>query len=263
MIASEERFIDVGGCRCRIWEKGLGERIGFLPGFRGMPYWSPFVERLAQERRVVVPALPGFPGADPGHRQLDDTVDWVAMTLDLLEAAGLWGADLVAESVGAMLALEAAAFAPGVVRRLVVVAPLGLHDPDAPVRNPYTTHMPEIPSLLVHDPRAYARTFSCREAGPEAIAEHEIRLYRADEAAARLIWPIADRGLRKRLHRVRVPALLVWGERDAIVPVRYAERFAARLSGSTEIELIPEAGHLATIDAPEPVAAAVIRFLNP
>lgn len=255
-----ERFIDVGGCRCRVWEKGTGDPIGFLPGFRGMPYWTPFAERLAERHRVIVPSLPGFPGADPGHRALDDTVDWIAMGLDLIETAGLWGADIVAESVGAMLALELAALAPGAVSRLVAVGALGLHDPDAPVRNPYTMHMPEIPSLLAADERAYAKAFTCRETGIDAITEHEIRSYRADEAAARLIWPLADRGLRKRLHRVRAPVLLVWGERDAIVPSSYAERFAARLSGPTSIEIIPGAGHLATIDAPDHVAAAVDGF---
>jgi len=257
-----ERFIDVGGCRCRVWEKGEGATIGFLPGFRGMPYWTPFAERLAARGRVVVPSLPGFPGADAGHRSLDDTADWITMTLDLLEAAGLWGADLVAESVGAMLAFEAVAMAPGAARRLVAIGSLGLHDPRLPVRNPYTTHMPEIPALLTADLRAYARAFACREAGAEAVAEHEIRIYRADEAAARLIWPLADRGLGKRLQRVRVPVLLVWGARDAIVPPAYAEHFAARISGPTTIEIVPDAGHLATIDAPGPVAEVVGRWLD-
>lgn len=262
MSGPRERVIDLGGCRCRVWEKGAGAPLGFLPGFRGMPYWTPFAERLAEQFHVIVPSLPGFPGADPGHRELDDTIDWVAMTLDLIEHAGLWGADLVAESIGAMLAFEAAAMAPGAVRRLVAIASLGVHDPDVPVRNPYTTHMPEIPSLLVSDEGAYAKAFACRSTDLAAHTEHEILLYRADEAAARWIWPLADRGLRKRLHRVRGPVLLVWGDADAIVPVAYAERLAARIAGPTAIEIIAGAGHLATIDAPGPVADAVSAFLR-
>lgn len=262
MKGPQERFIDLDGCRCRVWEKGSGAPLGFLPGFRGMPYWTPFADRLAERFHVIVPSLPGFPGADPGHRELDDTIDWVTMTLDVIEHAGLWGADIVAESIGAMLAFEAAAMAPGAVRRLVAIASLGIHDPDAPVRNPYTTHMTEIPSLLVNDEGAYARAFASRDTDLAAHTEHEILLYRADEAAARWIWPLADRGLRKRLHRVRSPVLLVWGAADAIVPVCYAERLATRIAGPTTIEVIPGAGHLATIDAPDRTASIVSDFLG-
>jgi len=262
MTAPQVRDIDVNGCRCRVWEKGSGATVGFLPGFRGMPRWTPFVDRLAATHRVVVPSLPGFPGSEPGHRQLDDTSDWIAMTLDVIEEAGLVGNDLIAESIGAMLAFEAAALSPGILRRIVAIGAFGLHDSDAPVRNPYTTHMPEIPTLLARDQRAYTSAFASATQEVDALTEHEILLYRADEAAARLIWPLGDRGLSKRLRRVRTPTLLVWGSEDALVPPLYAERFAARIAGPTKIEHIEGAGHLATIDAPDRVAAAALRFLD-
>ena len=89
MSQLQERIVEVGGCRCRVREKGDGNTVGFLAGFRGTPRWTPFLDHLARSHRVVVPALPGFPGAEPGHRQLDDTVDWITMTLDLLEARGV------------------------------------------------------------------------------------------------------------------------------------------------------------------------------
>ena len=58
---------------------------------------------------MIAPSLPGFPGAT-GHDRLDDLPDWLAATLDLLEASGLEGADLVGASVGGALAAEVAAF---------------------------------------------------------------------------------------------------------------------------------------------------------
>jgi len=262
MSTPRERYVEVGGCRCRVWEMGDGPAVGFIAGFRGTPHWTPFFERLSATHRVIVPSLPGFPGAEAGHRLLDDTTDWIVMTLDLLDATGLTGGDLVAESLGAMLAFEAAAMAPTSVARLVAIGSLGLCDAADPVRNPYQTHMPEIPKLFCSDARAYTQAFASRSHETEELADHEIALYRADEAAARLIWPFADRGLRKRLHRVQAPTLLLWGEKDRIVPPSYAERFAAALAAPTQIEIIPGAGHLATIDAPETVAAAVAEFLK-
>ena len=88
MTAPRERFVRVGGERCRVWEQGEGEALGFLGGLRGLPRWPEFLEHLSRERRVVAPSLPGFPGA-LGHDRLDDLPDWIAATLDLLEQSGL------------------------------------------------------------------------------------------------------------------------------------------------------------------------------
>ena len=105
MSEPRESHVRVGNERCRVWEKGDGEPLGFLGGLRGLPRWPAFLDHLAEERRVIAPSLPGFPGA-VGHDRLDDLPDWVTATLDLLEASGLDGADLVGASVGATLAAE-------------------------------------------------------------------------------------------------------------------------------------------------------------
>ena len=84
---------------------------------------------------------------------------------------------------------------------------------------------------------------------------------RAMEAAARLLWPLGNRGLAKRLHRITAPTLLLWGSEDRIVPASYAKRFAAGIAGKTEIRSIAGAGHRADLDAPDATAEAVLAFL--
>jgi len=219
-----ERSVRVGGRRCRVWEKGRGEPLGFLGGLRGLPRWTPFLERLAERRRVVAPSLPGFPGG-PGCEGLDDLPDWIATTLDLLEASGLEGADLVGASVGGMLAAEVAAFSNATLRRLVLISPFGLAD----------------------------------EREPEELA---LALESASEAARRLVHPPGRLGLARRLHRVRTPTLLVWGSGDRVVPPSHAKRFASALAGWVELRQIDGAGHGAEIDAPDAVADAVLGFLS-
>jgi pimeloyl-ACP methyl ester carboxylesterase len=258
--APDERSVRVGGERCRVWEKGEGAPLGFLGGLRGLPRWTPFLDRLAERRRVVAPSLPGFPGA-LGHDRLDDLADWVCATLDLLEASGLEGADLVGASVGATLAAEVAAFSHATLRRLVLVAPFGLFDPDEPVADVFAQRARDLPALLSARPERLAEALAAPPG--EDAGEFALSLHRASEAAARLLWPLGDLGLAKRLHRVRTPTLLVWGSRDRVVPPSYAKRFASAMSGWIEVREIEGAGHVAEIDEPDAVADAVLAFVGP
>jgi pimeloyl-ACP methyl ester carboxylesterase len=255
-----ESAITVNGSTCRVWQKGEGRPIGFLAGLGGVPRWTPFLDRLAATRRVVVPSLPGFPGG-LGHDKLDDTTDWVAMTLDLLEASGLEGADLIGASVGGMLAAEAAAFSHATVRRLVLIAPFGLYDSGDPPIDVFAQPAAAVPTLLCARSEAAAEHLAAPE-GEDAM-EWTVQLARASETAARLLWPLGDRGLKKRLHRIAAPTLILWGERDRILPPSYAKRFAAAISSGRDhvaVKRIEGAGHLAYLDEPEATARAVLEF---
>ncbi len=255
-----ERRVTVAGDEHRVWEKGSGPAVAFLAGLGGLPAWTPFLDELAAQRRVIAPSLPGFPGGGAGHRRLDDLLDWIAATLDLLEAAGVEpGTDLVGASVGGLLAAEVAALCRPLVRRLVLVAPFGIFDPAEPSADPFSYPATDLPALLAARPEALGE----RMAAPPGTDEVEwfIVLNRAAEAAARLLWPLGDRGLARRLHRIAAPTLVVWGEGDRILPPSYARRFAEAISGPVETDLLAGAGHLVDVDAPSDLAARIERFL--
>jgi len=261
LSAPEERRIELPhGAEARVWEKGEGAPLGFLGGLRGLPRWIPFLDRLAQERRVIAPSLPGFPGAT-GHRELDDLPDWVTATLDLLEAAGLEGADLVGASIGGMLAAEVAAFSRATLRRLVLIAPLGLFDASEPVADLFALRKSEVVPRLSSRPDAYASLL----ARPDGVDEVEWQVIcaRAEESAARLLWPLGDRGLAKRLHRIHAPTLLIFGSEDRVLPASYAKRFADGLGGLVRRTTLEGAGHMLEIDAPDAAAEACLAFLRP
>jgi pimeloyl-ACP methyl ester carboxylesterase len=99
-------------------------------------------------------------------------------------------------------------------------------------------------------------------AAPEGVApaEWSILMNRASEAAARLLWPLGDTRLERRLHRVRCPTLIIWGAEDRVLAPSYAARFATGIAGKTETAIIPGAGHLADLDAPEAAADAVVNW---
>jgi pimeloyl-ACP methyl ester carboxylesterase len=209
---------------------------------------------------VVVPALPGHPGGGD-FRKLDELADWVVATQELLEAAGLAGADLVGLGPGGTLAAEVAAFSPALVKRLVLVAPFGLFDEREPVADFWAKRATELPATYSARPAEFAQQLLTPPAGADPI-EFQVEVVRSLEASARLLWPFGDRGLAKRLHRIRAATLLVWGGADRIVPASYAKRFAAGIAGRTRIRSIPNAGHRVDFDAPEALAQAVLDFLR-
>jgi abhydrolase domain-containing protein 6 len=259
MSGISERSLAVNGEPCRIWEKGSGSPVFYLAGLAGLPRWTPFLDRLAERHRVIAPSLPGFPGGT-GHDKLDSLLDWISATLDLLEGAGLAQGDLIGASIGGTLAAEAAAMAPGLVRRLVLIAPFGLYDKSAPPTDLWAQKPGAWPALVSAHPEAY-NAFTAPPADANA-AEWPIIMTRASEAAARILWPLGDTRLARRLHRLRAPTLVVWGAEDKVLPPRYAERLATGIAGKTRTALIPGAGHLADLDAPGAVAEAVLTALS-
>jgi pimeloyl-ACP methyl ester carboxylesterase len=73
---------------------------------------------------------------------------------------------------------------------------------------------------------------------------------------------LGERGLAKRLHRIRTPTLVLWGEADRLIPPSYATEFAGAIGARTEVRILPGAGHLLDLDAAEEAAAAIESFLD-
>ena len=254
-------FVTVNGARHRVWEKGSGKPLGFLAGIGGRPKWLPLFDRLAQHYRVVVPSLPGFPGAEPGHLLLDDNSDWICATLDLLEHSGLTGADMIGACVGGSLLADIAAHSPKSVGRLALIAPFGLYDTKYPLPDFFAQTFSQQKKLLCHREHAFEEAFA--PPGNEAdVEEWEVLRYRGMEAAARYLWPFGDRGLAKRLHRITSDTLLIWGKEDQIIPPAYVQLFAGGIPSVKQSILIDHAGHLADIDQPQIVGSVLLNFLT-
>lgn len=254
--------LTVGGHPVRLWDKGEGVAppAVFFAGIGGLPRWIPFLDRLAEQRRVLVPALPGFPGA-PDFRHLDSLLDWIVQIVETLEALDEQPVDLIGSSVGGALAAEAAAIAGPLVNRLVLIAPFGVYDADDPAADIWA-QVPgpdSIPNLVCADPETWKQAWTLPE-GAAAI-DWQVMHSRAMEASARLLFPFGDTGVLSRLHRVGHPTLLLRGEADRVLPASYNARFADALAGEVRTVSIPDAGHLPELDAPDELARQINAFL--
>jgi pimeloyl-ACP methyl ester carboxylesterase len=88
-----------------------------------------------------------------------------------------------------------------------------------------------------------------------------IRVTWALGCTGKFIWPIPDKGLRKRIHRITAPTLIVWGKEDGLTKPLYADEFK-RLIPSAHIEMVANAGHMAPMEQPAAVATLVRNFLK-
>jgi pimeloyl-ACP methyl ester carboxylesterase len=258
MSEPRARMIPFDGEELRVWDKGRGDPIVFLAGFGGLPRWTAFLETLSQSRHVFAPSLPGFPGGGRAHEKLDSHLDWLLAAHDLVAAAGARPVDVVGVSLGAALAADVAAVWPELVRRLVLVSPLGLYDPNDPPADVFAQRPDMLAQTLTANPQNWARHI----AKPEGIEDLEwsVLMLRASEAAARLLWPLSDTGIAKRLKRIAAPTLIAIGEQDNVLPKSYAQKFADRIGAETTIKTLDDAGHLADLDAPDQLASIVLAF---
>jgi pimeloyl-ACP methyl ester carboxylesterase len=251
-----------GQVRMRVLAKGTGPAVVFFHGPWGLA-WDPFLDELARHFTVFAPEHPGTtPGAPDDVHHLDGLWDLALCYDELLDALGLERAAFVGHSFGAMVACEVASAWPRRADGLVLIAPLGFWRDSEPVVNWMLLDPDALRAHLFRDPESDAAGRIFGPAGPpEAAAAARVRLMWAMGATGKFIWPLPDKGLKKRIHRVTAPTLLVWGKEDRLVPPVYADEFARRLPGA-RVETVDGGGHALQLEQPERVALLVREFLR-
>jgi len=255
---SIERVIDVGGVGLVTLEGGTGRPLLMLHDELGFPGWMRWNAALADGHRFVVPLQPGF-----GRTE---RVDWFTSVRDvasfyarMLRESGLGPVDVVGFSMGAWIAAEMASADPGLFGRMVLVAPLGVR--------PAQGEILDFLGLTMR--RHVMATVSNRRAEEVAlmygggISPEQFELFEAARAeSSRLAWEpfMHDRSLAHRLGGVQgVDTLVVWGERDQVVPRGCAEAYAKAIPGA-RLETIPDAGHRPEIEDSDRFIALVSEF---
>ena len=255
-------MVEVRGRRTQVLRRGEGPAVLYLHSATGETWWTDLDEALASSGfEVVHPAHPGYESSE-GLAEIDDIHDLAFHTLDLLDALGLERAHIVGSSVGGWLAAELAVYAPERVTRLVLADPAGLAPPAADM---WALRPPQLADLLFADQEHWMaqlmRAIDLETSIPPA--EILVPLLQSMEAAARIGWNphLYDPKLAGRLHRVRAPTLVVWGEQDGFIPPDTAERWGELVRGS-RIETIPGCGHLPVLERPGELATKVLAFLG-
>lgn len=259
-----EQAVPVWGGRLElnVQVAGQGPPLVYLHPAAGLA-WDPFLERVAGQRTIHAPQVPGTtPGKPEAIREVDELWDLVLVYEEAIGALGLERPAVIGQSFGGMLACELAATFPVLFSRIVLLDPIGLWLDEHPVANWVAAAPEELPAILFHDPDGEAaRAAMTPPADPEAAVSAIAGLAWAIGCTAKFVWPIPEKGLAKRLHRIASPTLIVWGKQDRLVSSAYAEEFGRRIAGS-RVEIVDECGHVPQVEQPERTYALVGDFLG-
>ena len=240
---------------------GTGEPLLYLHGALGpVGGWAPFLDQLASRYTVYAPWFPGY-GDTKGIDYLEDVIDLALYHFELLDGLGLASVHVVGHFIGGMVAMEMAALDPHRVSKLVLVSPAGLWRDDAPVADFFGMNPKDLSDALWADPDSpVAQAATAQEEDDETRALLALERISGLSAVGKFLWPIPDKGLKRRLYRVKAPALVLWGARDRIISPSYASTFAQSLPGA-RVETIDNAGHLPMLEQPEDFVGRVASFL--
>jgi pimeloyl-ACP methyl ester carboxylesterase len=258
-MTPDEEIVEVrdGRLKIRVLSAGEGHPVVFLHGAGGL-FWDPLLDALAAGHRVIAPEHPGA-GVSQGLEHVEDLWDLVLYYNELLDQLEITRPSLLGHSFGGMVAAELAATNPERFDKLVLIAPIGLWLDDHPIPD-FSGVPPEtLPNLLLAEPTGPLAAFL-----PAPDLNDPQALFQAAMTTAAIlqfIWPLPDKGLHKRLYRVRAPTLLVWGAEDRLVDPAYGRSFVDAIAGA-RLELIDGAGHLPQLEQAEPTIAAITSFLG-
>ena len=233
-------------------EQGSGPPAVILHHSWGSPGWLPFHDRLAGSHRVVVPDMPGWGGSErPAWAR--DPRDIAIIVTRLLAGLELDGVKLVGLGFGGYVAAEIATMNPSRLAHLVLVGAAGLQ----PRNGEITDQM-----MLSH--RKYIEeSFRNVETYTDYVGEEPPDDVRqlwdlSREMTARVTWKpyMFNRRLEPLLGDLDVPTLIVWGEKDKVVPFECAKQFEAAIPNA-RIEVVEGAGHVVELEEPDQLAALV------
>lgn len=260
-----DRTIDVWGGRIALHVKtaGRGAPLLYLHPAGGLRF-DPFLAALSADYRVFAPEIPGTSAGDPNAiHAVADVFDLILIYEEAIAKLELPSAPvLIGQSFGGMLAAELASCFPKLFSKVVLCAPIGLWRPDLPIANWMTTPAMQLPALLFKNPECdAAKAAFTPPADPAAAVAALSGMVWALACTGKFVWPIPDKGLRKRLHRLLAPTLIVWGEDDALIPAAYAREFGAAIANS-RVEIVRDAGHIPQAERMETTLALVRKFLD-
>jgi pimeloyl-ACP methyl ester carboxylesterase len=271
-LKSPGDYLEVNGVRLHVRDSGpkSAPAVILLHGFSSSLHtWEDWSNVLDTELRVIRFDLPGsgLSGPDPNGVYSDES--GVVVLGALMDKLGLARASLVGNSMGGKLAWKFAAQFPARVDKLVLVSPDGFASPGFEYGKP-----PKVPAMLrlmrYSLPKPLLRmSLAPAFADPALMREDLVTRYHdmmlapgnRDAILARMEQILLTDPV-PQLKLIKAPTLLIWGEKDAMIPFSNSADYLKGIAGS-RLESFPTLGHVPQEENPSLSVAPVKRFLAP
>ena len=255
-----------------VQDSGLREApaILLLHGFgASLQAWDDWAPALEKNLRVLRIDIPGFGLSGPAVNQdYSDAAD-VARVIAVMDQLGVQQVIVAGHSMGGRIAWNLAAAHPERVSKLVLISPDGFPDPNAKSDKTY-----EVPALLGLLPYSLPK-WALRMGGvapafadDSQLTPQMMQRYHDMMLAPGVRTALLDRMSQTRnsdpvvrLQSIKAPTLLLWGEKDAFIPVNNAQDYLKAMP-QAKLVTLPGVGHVLHEEAPQASVQAVLDFLS-
>ena len=244
--------------------------ILLLHGFgASLQAWDDWAPALEKNLRVLRIDIPGFGLSGPAVNQdYSDAAD-VARVIAVMDQLGVQQVIVAGHSMGGRIAWNLAAAHPERVSKLVLLSPDGFPDPNAKSDKTY-----EVPALLGLLPYSLPK-WALRMGGvaPAFADDSQLTPQMMQRYHDMMLAPGVRTALLERMRQTRnsdpvarlksitVPTLLIWGEKDAFIPLSNAQDYLKAMPQARLVTL-PGVGHVLHEEAPQASVQAVLDFLS-
>jgi pimeloyl-ACP methyl ester carboxylesterase len=272
--------VAVDGVEVAFSDVGVGEPALVLIHGLGsyMPVWQRNLDALAKQHRVVAIDLPGY--GKSAKANYDYSMAFYARTVDgVINALGLKRVVLVGHSMGGQIAMTHALRYPGKAAALVLVAPAGF-EPFGHGEGSWLAeavdkdYVAKTPAEAVY--ANVAANFYSMPKEARFMIDDRLRVIGGPDfdaytyAVARSVYAMVHEPVLERLGEIRVPALVLFGEDDGLIPnpILHGGTTRAVAEGGTRrlphgrLVMIPRAGHMVQFERPEELDAALLEFVK-
>jgi pimeloyl-ACP methyl ester carboxylesterase len=234
-----------------VYERDRTQPFLLLPGGAGPASVAAFGDLLAARKRarVIMPTHPGFDGT-PRPENLSSVRDLARLYANLLDELDVWGVTVIGNSIGGWLAAELALLGSPRVSGAILIDAVGAEVPGHQVTDIRGLRPDQLMALSFHDPARFAPNPDGPGPSPELVQANMATLFGYAGPA------MTDPTLLDRLPHLDLPVHVIWGEADGIVTPDYGRALAKAIPGA-HFTLMPAAGHLPQIEAPEELLGVI------
>lgn len=254
----KEKKILIRGIESNFKIKGEGKPLLILHGWgAGSDSWVEIIKRLSDKGyKVICPDFPGFGKSQtpPNSWSITDYVNWLS---DFINYFNLDKSYLVGHSFGGRIAVKFSADYPEKIEKLILISPAGIKMKFS-IKTLAVRSIAEFGNLIFNF--KCLRMFKDIARGIFYVFLRKKDYIRAKGIMRETIKKVIEEDLSSKLSKINSNTLIIWGRRDKIIPIEYADTFKKNIKDS-KLEILTGVGHNPHLEVPEKLSEIIIQFL--